>query len=80
MIRRRLARRVGRVRAVGCRFDELARGAERVRDVAGGIRCDIQIAGEVGYESEPAFNRAFKREFDSPPARYRLKAKVAAAK
>jgi transcriptional regulator GlxA family with amidase domain len=39
-----------------------------------------QIAGEVGYESEPAFNRAFKREFDAPPARYRLKAKVAAAK
>jgi AraC-like DNA-binding protein len=39
-----------------------------------------QIAGEVGYESEPAFNRAFKREFDAPPARYRLKAKVTAAK
>jgi AraC-like DNA-binding protein len=39
-----------------------------------------QIAGEVGYESEPAFNRAFKREFGAPPARYRLKAKVAAAK
>ena len=36
-----------------------------------------QIAGEVGYESEPAFNRAFKREFDIPPARYRLKARVA---
>ena len=26
-----------------------------------------QIAAEVGYESEPAFNRAFKREFGSPP-------------
>ncbi len=38
-----------------------------------------QIAGEVGYESEPAFNRAFKREFGSPPARFRLKSKVAAA-
>ena len=36
-----------------------------------------QIAGEVGYESEPAFNRAFKREFGSPPARFRLKSKVA---
>jgi len=43
-------------------------------------RSVAQIAGEVGYESEPAFNRAFKREFDAPPARYRLKAKVAAAK
>jgi AraC-like DNA-binding protein len=38
-----------------------------------------QIAGEVGYESEPAFNRAFKREFGSPPARFRLKSKIAAA-
>jgi transcriptional regulator GlxA family with amidase domain len=31
----------------------------------------IQIALKVGYESEAAFNRAFKREFDLPPARYR---------
>jgi AraC-like DNA-binding protein len=38
-----------------------------------------QIAAEVGYESEPAFNRAFKREFGSPPARFRTKSKVAAA-
>jgi AraC-like DNA-binding protein len=30
-----------------------------------------QIASEVGYESEAAFNRAFKREFTAPPARYR---------
>jgi len=30
-----------------------------------------QIAAEVGYESEAAFNRAFKREFTVPPARYR---------
>jgi AraC-like DNA-binding protein len=37
-----------------------------------------QIAGEVGYESEPAFNRAFKREFGSPPARFRVKSKVEA--
>ena len=27
-----------------------------------------EIAGEVGYESEAAFNRAFKREFGKPPA------------
>jgi AraC-like DNA-binding protein len=30
-----------------------------------------EIAGTVGYESEAAFNRAFKREFSLPPARYR---------
>jgi AraC-like DNA-binding protein len=30
-----------------------------------------QIALETGYESEAAFNRAFKREFGQPPARYR---------
>ena len=31
----------------------------------------IQIAAEVGYESEAAFNRAFKRTFGLPPAQYR---------
>jgi len=36
-----------------------------------------QIASEVGYESEPAFNRAFKREFELPPARFRSEAKSA---
>ena len=30
-----------------------------------------QIAADVGYESEAAFNRAFKREFGCPPGRYR---------
>jgi transcriptional regulator GlxA family with amidase domain len=30
-----------------------------------------QIASRVGYESEQAFNRAFKRQFGNPPARYR---------
>jgi AraC-like DNA-binding protein len=30
-----------------------------------------QIASEVGYESEAAFSRAFKREYRLPPARYR---------
>jgi transcriptional regulator GlxA family with amidase domain len=29
------------------------------------------IAADVGYESEAAFNRAFKRLFGIPPARYR---------
>jgi len=30
-----------------------------------------EIAAEVGYESEAAFNRAFKREFGHPPGKYR---------
>jgi len=30
-----------------------------------------EIALEVGYESEAAFNRAFKREYGLPPSRYR---------
>lgn len=34
-------------------------------------RSALQVAAEVGYGSEAAFNRAFKREFDLPPARYR---------
>jgi AraC-like DNA-binding protein len=42
-------------------------------------RSIAQIAGEVGYESEAAFNRAFKREFGSPPARFRSKSRAAAA-
>ena len=31
----------------------------------------LQVALKSGYESEAAFNRAFKREFKLPPARYR---------
>ena len=34
-----------------------------------------QIAPGVGYESEAAFDRAFKREFGSPPARFRAETK-----
>jgi AraC-like DNA-binding protein len=37
------------------------------------------IAGEVGYESEAAFNRAFKREFGRPPGKYRRDHKVSPA-
>jgi len=32
-----------------------------------------EVAATVGYGSEAAFNRAFKREFDSPPAQFRRK-------
>ena len=37
------------------------------------------IAAAVGYESEAAFNRAFKRTFGVPPARYRREAKASRA-
>ena len=30
-----------------------------------------EVAARVGYQSEFAFNRAFKREFGAPPAQYR---------
>jgi AraC-like DNA-binding protein len=34
-----------------------------------------EVAAAVGYGSEAAFNRAFKREFDCPPAQFRRKRK-----
>lgn len=34
-------------------------------------RAIAQVAEEFGYESESAFNRAFKREFQMPPAAWR---------
>jgi AraC-like DNA-binding protein len=51
-------------------------GAQMLRSTS---RSVSQVASAVGYDSEPAFNRAFKREFGSPPARFRTKAKTAAA-
>jgi AraC-like DNA-binding protein len=41
------------------------------RALTGTRRSVSQIAADVGYESEAAFNRAFKREYGQPPARYR---------
>jgi AraC-like DNA-binding protein len=43
-------------------------GAEALRTTS---RSVLQIAADVGYESEAAFNRAFKRRFGQPPAQYR---------
>ena len=43
-------------------------GAEALRTSSRSVQ---NIALEVGYESEAAFNRAFKRKFAAPPARYR---------
>ncbi|MFN7918720.1 MAG: AraC family transcriptional regulator [Bryobacteraceae bacterium] len=34
-------------------------------------RSVADIGAEAGYESEPAFNRAFRREFGTPPAKFR---------
>jgi AraC-like DNA-binding protein len=54
------------------RLELAARSLERTsRGVA-------EIAAEVGYESEAAFNRAFKREFGQPPGRYRSDKRSAA--
>lgn len=38
-----------------------------------------QIAYDVGYESEAAFNRAFRRAFGMPPGRYRRERRAASA-
>lgn len=38
-----------------------------------------EIAAEVGYESEAAFSRAFKREFGKPPGRYRSESRATMA-
>jgi AraC-like DNA-binding protein len=48
-----------------CRMQLGARLLETTDDTV------LQVALSAGYESEAAFNRAFKREFALPPARYR---------
>jgi transcriptional regulator GlxA family with amidase domain len=52
-------------------------GAQMLKSTSTSV---AQVAAEVGYESEPAFNRAFKREFGLPPARFRNQAKLAPGK
>lgn len=47
-------------------------GAHLLKSTSRGV---AQVAAEVGYESEPSFNRAFKREFGLPPARFRTRSK-----
>jgi AraC-like DNA-binding protein len=51
----------------------LALGAEALRSTS---RSVIQIATAVGYDSEAAFNRAFKRRFGAPPARFRRQSRA----
>jgi len=79
----KLARTVGLSRsALGQRFTTLigmppmqyltrwrtSLAASRLRESTVSI---LRVATEVGYESEAAFNRAFKREFGLPPAAWR---------
>jgi AraC-like DNA-binding protein len=47
-------------------------GARMLTSTSHGV---AEIASQVGYDSEAAFNRAFKREFGAPPARFRLSKK-----
>jgi AraC-like DNA-binding protein len=78
-----LARKVGLSRsALAQRFSDflgqppmqyLARwrlqlAAQQLRD---GEKSLADVAEQVGYDSEAAFNRAFKREFGVPPATWR---------
>jgi AraC-like DNA-binding protein len=42
--------------------------AEILQSTEGSV---AEVASAVGYSSEAAFNRAFKREFDCPPAQFR---------
>jgi AraC-like DNA-binding protein len=41
------------------------------RELLDGTKNLAAIAGQIGFESEAAFNRAFKREFGSPPMTWR---------
>jgi AraC family transcriptional regulator, alkane utilization regulator len=80
-----LAKKVGLSRsALGERFNELigsppmqylarwrtSLAARALRETKASI---VRVAEDVGYESEAAFNRAFKREFGLPPAAWRRK-------
>jgi AraC-like DNA-binding protein len=51
----------------------LQRAAQLLRDTHRGL---AEVAAEVGYDSEFAFNRAFKRFAGEPPASWRRDAKV----
>ncbi len=50
----------------------LALGARALKE---GSEPVIHVAQRVGYESEAAFNRAFKREFGMPPATWRRRSR-----
>jgi len=52
-------------------------GAELLLSSADSV---AEIAAAVGYGSEAAFNRAFRREFDCPPAQFRRQRKSVPAR
>jgi AraC-like DNA-binding protein len=84
-----LARQVGLSRsALADRFVELVgqppmqylthwRLSLAAQQLLSGSRALTHIAEGVGYDSEAAFNRAFKREFGVPPATWRRNGKAA---
>ena len=47
-------------------------GAEILRTTEDSV---AEVAAAVGYGSEASFNRAFMREFDSPPGQFRRRRK-----
>jgi AraC-like DNA-binding protein len=51
-------------------------GAEKLKTSASSV---AEVALDVGYNSEAAFNRAFKRAFSAPPAQFRQQRKTAPA-
>ena len=51
-------------------------GAQALTSSSKGV---ADVAAAVGYESEAAFNRAFKRAFGVPPARYRRQTRESAS-
>ncbi len=80
-----LARKVGLSRsALAQRFTELLdqppmqylarwRLQLAAQELLNGNKSLVAVAAQVGYDSEAAFNRAFKREFGMPPAGWRKK-------
>ncbi len=68
VIAKRFGRFIGKSPMAYLAHWRLELGARQLRASAKPV---IQVAAEVGYESEAAFNRAFKRSFGLPPAQYR---------
>ena len=66
----RFARTIGEPPMRYLARQRLAQASMRLRESADPI---ARIANAVGYESEVAFNRAFRREFGIPPAAWRRK-------
>jgi AraC-like DNA-binding protein len=75
--RTRLAERfrhfLGKSRMAYLAHLRLKLGAEILQSTESSV---AEVAATVGYGSEAAFNRAFKREFDCPPAQFRRERKT----